>query len=224
MATVFVEVRFLKNAPAVIGSDLKTYGPFIKGRVYALPKANALIFLKQRVAVATRKEAKKPTLKEMFKGEVLEPYLEAARVRPLVEGEEVRERVGYRVGEPEETNAKKVMEFEVLELGNEHVLVDVAEALNTDPTLLSVNKAIDERFGSDAEAIWLCDTPEEAVKRYGPGEAYEVRIPANAIVGSDLGPDGKLWIWRAHAEEERVAAVREKVEKVLKEIREVRGE
>lgn len=84
MSTVFVEVRFLKDAPAIVGADMKTYGPFYKGRVYALPKENARIFLKQGIAVATRKEAKKPTLKEMFKGEVLTPYIERAVVKPLV--------------------------------------------------------------------------------------------------------------------------------------------
>jgi len=88
MSTVFVEVRFLRDVPSIVGVDMKTYGSFIKGRVYAIPKENARILLKQGLAVATRKEAKKPTLKEMFKGEVLSPYIEAARVRPLVEEED----------------------------------------------------------------------------------------------------------------------------------------
>lgn len=91
MATVFVEIRMLKDVPAIIGSDMKVYGPFTKGRVYAVPKENARVFIKQGVARATRAEAKKPTLKEMFKGEVLTPYIEAARVAPLVEEERVYE-------------------------------------------------------------------------------------------------------------------------------------
>lgn len=86
--TVFVELRMLKDAPPITGTDMKTYGPFRKGRVYAIPKGNASVFLKQGIAVATRKEAEKPTLKEMFKGEVLTPYIEAAQVRPLVETDE----------------------------------------------------------------------------------------------------------------------------------------
>ena len=85
MATVFVEIRMLKDIPAVIGTDMNTYGPFFKDRVYAIPKENARLFIKQGVAVATRKEAEKPTLKEMFKGEVLTPYVEASLVKPLVE-------------------------------------------------------------------------------------------------------------------------------------------
>lgn len=85
MTTVFVEIRMLKDAPAIIGSDMNVYGPFTAGKVYAIPKENARIFLKQRVARATRKEAEKPTLKELFKGEVLDGYVEAALVKPLIE-------------------------------------------------------------------------------------------------------------------------------------------
>jgi hypothetical protein len=282
MATVFVEVRFLMDAPSIIGSDLKVYGPFVKGRVYALPKANAAVFIRNKVAVATREEAKKPTLKELFKGEVLDGYVEAAVSKPLVEPEkkpteeelmdyvveelvglglpdeeidpesrriiqealrqpnpreyaekevkiiEEREiakleeeprRVGYRVGEPQEIDAKKVIEFEVLELGNEHLLTDLAKALSTEPKLPSINRAIDEQFGVDAEAMWLCDTPAQAQRRYGPGEAYEVEIPVDAIVGSDLGPDGKLWIWLSRKDLKQVkAALQERLKRVRQEV------
>ncbi len=83
--TVFVEIRILRDAPMITGWDMKTYGPFRKGRVYAIPKENARVFIKHRIAEATRKEAEKPTLKEMFKGEVLTPYIEAAKVKPLAE-------------------------------------------------------------------------------------------------------------------------------------------
>ena len=96
MSTVYVEVRFLKDAPKIVGSDMKVHGPFYKGRVYALPKANARSFLKQGMAVATRKEAKKPTLKEMFKGEVLDGYVEAVRVKPLFPEKPVK--VGAKTG------------------------------------------------------------------------------------------------------------------------------
>jgi len=104
--------------------------------------------------------------------------------------------VGYRVGEPAETNAKKVIEFEVVESGNEPMLDYVAAALHCEPTLKSINKALDAQFGSDAIAMWLTDTPNLAEKHYGPGEPYEVKIPPRAIIGVDLGEDGKLWIWR----------------------------
>lgn len=104
--------------------------------------------------------------------------------------------VGYRVGEPQFTNAKKIIEFEVVDSGNEPMLDDLAAALHCEPTLQSINKALDAQFGSDAIAIWLTDTPNLAEKHYGPGEAYKVKIPPGAIVGVDLGEDGKLWIWR----------------------------
>ncbi|MBA7491658.1 hypothetical protein ES702_02206 [subsurface metagenome] len=84
-STVFVEIRMLKDAPAIVGTDMNTYGPFVKDRVYAIPKENARIFLKLGLAVATRREAEKPTLKQMFKGEVLNGYVEAAKIKPLGE-------------------------------------------------------------------------------------------------------------------------------------------
>ena len=193
MATVFVEILMLKDAPAIIGSDLNTYGPFFKDRVYAIPKENARLFIKQGVAVATRKEAEKPTLKEMFKGEVLTPYIEAAVTRPLFEEPK---NIGYRVHEPEETKAIDVIKFEVQELGNDHMLTDVAKALGTGPDLYFLENAISLKFGADAVGMWLCKDPKWAKKRYGPGDLYEVKIPSDALVGSDLGDDGQFWIWR----------------------------
>ncbi len=117
-------------------------------------------------------------------------------------------RIGYRVGDPEEKNAKKLIEFEVEELGNEHLIQDLSTVLGTKATLQAVFNALHYRYGLDAVAMWLCDSPEWAVKRYGPGEAYSVEIPVGAIVGSDLGPDGKLWIWRAISNPIRFIEVR----------------
>ena len=104
--------------------------------------------------------------------------------------------IGWRVGEPSETNAKRIIEFEVTDSGNEHLLVDLAKAFSCEATLASVLGAVDSKFGPNATALWLCDSPEWAVYRYGPGEAYSVEVPADAVLGCDLGPDGKLWIWR----------------------------
>jgi hypothetical protein len=110
--------------------------------------------------------------------------------------------VGYRVGEPLETNALKVLNFEIIEMGNTHLIADVAKALNVQPSWDAIRKALIDRFGEDAKAIWLVDTAEQAERRYGPqgafpieGEVYPVNIPSDAIIGSDLGEDGKLWIW-----------------------------
>ena len=85
MDPVFKEVRFLKDVSSFVGADMYVYGPFKKGRKYALPVANANLLIKQGVAVDVRVLPKKPTLKELFKGEVLTGYVEASRVKPLTE-------------------------------------------------------------------------------------------------------------------------------------------
>ena len=44
-------LRFIQEIPALIGSDLKTYGPFAPEDIATLPPENARIFVKQGVAV-----------------------------------------------------------------------------------------------------------------------------------------------------------------------------
>jgi hypothetical protein len=46
----YVKVRFLEDIPAIVGADMKTYGPFKKGEIAELPKPNAEAFVKQEVA------------------------------------------------------------------------------------------------------------------------------------------------------------------------------
>ena len=82
----YVIVRFLKSLDEKFrGVDGRVYGPYKKGQLVALPKENASLLIKQGYVERARKEAKKPTLKEVFKGEVLTGYVEAARVKPLTE-------------------------------------------------------------------------------------------------------------------------------------------
>ncbi|MEM3622722.1 MAG: hypothetical protein QXZ02_01370 [Candidatus Bathyarchaeia archaeon] len=45
-----VVLRFLKDVPAIIGSDMKTYGPFKSEDVASLPAENAKILIKQGLA------------------------------------------------------------------------------------------------------------------------------------------------------------------------------
>jgi len=45
-----VALRFVKNIPAVIGADMKTYGPFNVEDVAAVPLENAKILVKQGLA------------------------------------------------------------------------------------------------------------------------------------------------------------------------------
>ncbi len=47
-----VALRFVKAIPAVIGADMKTYGPFIAEDVASLPVENAKVLVKQGLAVA----------------------------------------------------------------------------------------------------------------------------------------------------------------------------
>jgi DNA replication factor GINS len=44
-------LRFTKNIPAIIGADMKTYGPFLAEDVASLPIDNAKILVKQGLAV-----------------------------------------------------------------------------------------------------------------------------------------------------------------------------
>jgi DNA replication initiation complex subunit (GINS family) len=45
-----VALRFIKDVPAVIGSDMKTYGPFMVEDVASVPVENAKILIKQGLA------------------------------------------------------------------------------------------------------------------------------------------------------------------------------
>jgi DNA replication initiation complex subunit (GINS family) len=45
-----VALRFVKNIPAVIGADMKTYGPFMVEDVASVPVENAKILVKQGLA------------------------------------------------------------------------------------------------------------------------------------------------------------------------------
>jgi DNA replication factor GINS len=45
-----VTLRFIKSIPAVIGADMKTYGPFMAEDVASLPLENAKILVKQGLA------------------------------------------------------------------------------------------------------------------------------------------------------------------------------
>ena len=49
----FVKIRFLKDMPAIVGADMKVYGPFAKGDVVELPKVNAEVIVKQEIASYT---------------------------------------------------------------------------------------------------------------------------------------------------------------------------
>jgi len=94
----YMRVRFLRDYERFRGADGETYGPFKKGQVAVLPVPNANMLLKWGyVEKPTKKE--EPSLKQIFKGETLAGYVEAARVKPLTEfaedekAEEIREKL-----------------------------------------------------------------------------------------------------------------------------------
>jgi DNA replication factor GINS len=47
----FMVLRFVQSIPALVGSDMKTYGPFEPEDIATLPPENARILIKQGVAV-----------------------------------------------------------------------------------------------------------------------------------------------------------------------------
>lgn len=58
-----MKVRILKPMPSIMGSDLKSYGPFKEDDVLELPESNALILIKHELAKEFR-ETPSPTGEE----------------------------------------------------------------------------------------------------------------------------------------------------------------
>jgi len=85
-------VRFIRSHERFMGADGQIYGPYKEGQVAVIPVPNANLLEKQGFVERVRKEAEKPTLKQIWKGESLMGYIEAARVRPLTEFTEGKRR------------------------------------------------------------------------------------------------------------------------------------
>ena len=111
---------------------------------------------------------------------------------------------GYRVGGEFGTYpATLVLPFEVEELGNTHILEEASKVLKCEPTLEAVKKAITDKWGENAKALWLCDNRADAREHYGrdletgkrTGVISKVTLPVNAKVISNLGADGKLYVF-----------------------------
>lgn len=113
----------------------------------------------------------------------------------------LREGVGYRCEEfrgSRVTRATDVIRFEVDELGNEHILDELREVLGLpgSATLEQSLSAVRDRFGENSRAVWL--GTEEAVRELYCGvgeEPIAVEIPGNAVLVSDLGHDGQLFLF-----------------------------
>jgi hypothetical protein len=101
-------------------------------------------------------------------------------------------------------DARSVLKQEVLEQGNEDMIQEAQSALNlpVEKEILDTAKSlklliyeIENRFGPDAVAIWLgCRSC--VIQNYcEPGEEPdEYKIPDSAIVISDLGDEGQLFL------------------------------
>jgi hypothetical protein len=114
-------------------------------------------------------------------------------------------RKGYRCesyGGSGVRDAKSVLEQEVLERGNEDMIQEVQTALDLPPrekdpasSLKRIFQEIDYRFGPDAVAIWLgcrsCVIENYCEREEEPDE---YRIPDSAVVISDLGDQGQLFL------------------------------
>lgn len=97
------------------------------------------------------------------------------------------------MGDPEESVAWEILNFEYSELGNEHILEDLRTFLKTKGNWSSLLEEFRRRYG-DIQGVWVCPTVEDAVyyygHYYGPGAViYEWEYsPENVVI--DLGPDG----------------------------------
>lgn len=101
-------------------------------------------------------------------------------------------------------NAKRVLEQEILQQDNMDMIQEAQMALNLevdkeirypDSSLHEIFSEIDRRFGPDAVAIWLGCRPCVIENYCEPGEKPdEYQIPDSAIVISDLGEEGQLFL------------------------------
>jgi len=114
---------------------------------------------------------------------------------------------GYCMGSPEHLKVKKVLEFELKELGNIRIIEEAAKSLGCSKDLASVLKAIEKRWGQDAEAVWLCDNKKGGETSYGYSRQFEktdktkldgtylITLPENAEAIIDLKGEGKLYVY-----------------------------
>jgi hypothetical protein len=115
-----------------------------------------------------------------------------------------KNKIGFRVGGEHGTYpAKLVIPFEVEELGNDHILEEASKVLHCKPNLDAIKKALTDKWGADAKALWLCDNKSDAREHYGRdletgkriGGMSKVILPVNAEVISNLGANGKLYVF-----------------------------
>lgn len=96
-----------------------------------------------------------------------------------------------------------VLSFETVDLGNRDIYHYMKQNYGQPSNLrkcrpylnLTIKEYLAQRYGTDdLVCIWLCDKKEQ-VYRYGTTEIYQVTLPDNATIVSDLGADGKLYVF-----------------------------
>ena len=128
----------------------------------------------------------------------------------------LRTRVGYRTegayGEGYR-DAKAVIEHETKELGNSEERREAAKRLGLPGTssLKQIGDEIDRRFGPDAKVLWLAtkegvkyyldsyneDLPDDERPKLEDETVDKYTIPTGALLLTDLGYDGQLFLMTA---------------------------
>lgn len=109
---------------------------------------------------------------------------------------------------------RRVLEHEVEDMYNVHVLEETCGELGIecrgleDPANIracmeAAEREIGRRFGADSKAIWLGTRSGVRTRYCAPGEKpVQYAIPKGAMVMSDLGPDGTLFLFPEEKGEE----------------------
>ncbi len=109
----------------------------------------------------------------------------------------LQEGKGWRCGLEAVTRVSEVFRFEVEELGNVDMLDQLMEALDLDtrPTIAEAISILDKRFGRNSTAVWL-GTKENVMEMYCQEgeEPFDISLKG-AVLISDLGLDGQLFLW-----------------------------
>lgn len=117
--------------------------------------------------------------------------------------------VGYRTLESSFNSIvapfEDVLEYETLELGNVDIYLTMRELYNIKLDLRwkcqKCNEIVmqflrNKYRGTGIYCVWLCDDIQDVKRLYARNgeEIIRVYLPDNALLVSNLGPDGKLYI------------------------------
>lgn len=102
---------------------------------------------------------------------------------------------------------RKVLEHEVEDMYNVHILEETCRELgikcrgledpaNVRTCMGAAEREIERRFGADSKVVWLGTRSDVRTRYCAPREKpVQYAIPKEAMVMSDLGPDGTLFLF-----------------------------